>query len=320
VFLSDFSYIPITEKSQKTTMTTQTTLVPLTGPISGSVTLSEVFEKVLDRVDISDTTRKTYRYGVRDFLEWNRGETLDPSILVQYKKYLRDRSDLSTGTKNLYLSGVRTVVRTLHTYGVLDRDPSVGLKGFKVNRSLKRGPITDSEVERVFNEIRGSEDRRLLPLFSLMYLQGLRQKEILGLKVEDFESDSKTLWILGKGRDDKESVDLHPQTVQVLDSYLEETGRKSGYLFGSRQNPNGPMTYQNLNVLIRKVHKSVGVKNKGHSWRKVFVSKLIDSGMDLLTVSSFSRHRSIEMLKVYYDRLDRTKKLPQYYEVFSTVN
>jgi integrase len=150
-----------------------------------------------------------------------------------------------------------------------------------------------------------------------MYLQGLRQKEILGLRVEDYEPDSLSLWILGKGRDDKERVDLHPQTVRVLDQYLKETGRKSGYLFGSRQNPNGPMTYQNLNVLIRKVHGSVGIKNKGHSWRKVFVSKLIESGMDLLTVSSFSRHQSIEMLKVYYDRLDRKKNLPKYYEVFS---
>jgi integrase len=286
-------------------MTPKTDLIPLTGPISGSVSLSEVFERVLDRVDISETTRKTYHYGVRDFVEWNTVGTLDHSTLVQYKKYLRDRSDLSTGTKNLYLSGVRTVVRTLHTYGVLDRDPGDGLKGFKVNRTLKRGPISDVEVTKVFNLIRDSEDRRLLPLFSLMYFQGLRQKEILGLKVEDFESDSKSLWILGKGRDDKEQVDLHPQTVLVLENYLEETGRRSGFLFGSRQNPNGPMTYQNLNVLIRKVHTTVGVKNKGHSWRKVFVSKMIDSGMDLLTVSSFSRHRSIEMLKVYYDRLDQ---------------
>jgi integrase/recombinase XerC len=296
----------------------QTSVVLTSTPITGSVSLSVVFERVLERVDISESTRKTYRYGIRDFLEWNTNGELTPSSLLDYKKFLRGRSDLSTGTKNLYLNGVKTVVRTLHTHGVLERDYGKVVKGFKVNRTLKRGPITDSEIQRVFSVVRKSEDRRLLPLFSLMYLQGLRQKEILGLRVEDFEPDTLSLWILGKGRDERERVDLHPQSVRILENYLEETGRRSGYLFGSRQNPNGPMTYQNLNVLIRKVHESVGVKNKGHSWRKVFVSKLIDSGMDLLTVSSFSRHKSVEMLKVYYDRLDRTKKLPQYYEVFST--
>ena len=305
-------------KSHPTPTTIEnSSVVPLSGPVFGGVRLSEVFEKVLDRVDVSETTRRTYRYGVRDFLEWNSEGRLDPSTLIQYKTYLRNRSDISTGTKNLYLNGVKSVVRTLHTFGVIEKDPGKGLKGFRVSRTLKRGPITDSEVKKVFGFIQESEDLRLLPLFTLMYLQGLRQKEILGLRVEDYEPDSLSLWILGKGRDDKERVDLHPQTVRVLDQYLKETGRKSGYLFGSRQNPNGPMTYQNLNVLIRKVHGSVGIKNKGHSWRKVFVSKLIESGMDLLTVSSFSRHQSIEMLKVYYDRLDRKKNLPKYYEVFS---
>ena len=280
--------------------------------------MSSKFENVLELMDISETTRRTYRYGVRDFVQWNLEGTLDPSTLVRYKTFLRGRSDLTTGTKNLYLSGVRTVVKTLYTYGVLDRDPGQGLKGFKINRNHKRGPITDIEVEKVFKVLKDSADLRLFPIFGLMFLQGLRQKEVLNIKVEDFEPDTMSLWILGKGRDDRERIDLHPQTVTILQTYLMGRGLKSGYLFTSRQNLEGPMTLQNLNWLIRKVHRLVGIKNKGHSWRKVFVSKLIESGMDLLTVSSFSRHQSIDMLKIYYDRLDRQKKLPQYYEVFST--
>lgn len=281
------------------------------------VDLTGMFESVLERVDISTGTRRTYRYGVRDFVSWNVEGTLDVSTLVQYKNYLRERTDLTTGTKNLYLSGVRTVVKTLYTLGVLERDIGVGLKGFKINRGHKKGPITDEEVDRVFRLVRELKDKRLLLLYTLLYFQGLRQKEVLTVQVEDFNRESKSLWILGKGNDEKERVDLHPQTVNVLEWYIKETGTKSGYLFWSRQNKSGHMTSQNLNWLIRKVHEEVGITNTGHSWRKVFVSKLIDSGMDLLTVSSFSRHKSIEMLKVYYDRLDRSKKLPKYYEVFS---
>jgi len=267
---------------------------PVPELVTSSVNLTEMFERVLDQVDISNGTRRTYRYGVRDFTSWNVDGTLDQSTLVRYKNYLRDRTDLTTGTKNLYLSGVRTVVRTLYTLGVLERDTGKGLKGFKITRCHKSGPITDDQVEKTFRVVREMKDKRLFLLFSLLYLQGLRQKECLTLRIEDFEPDTKSLWIVGR-----------------------ETGLKSGYLFWSRKNKSGHMTSQNLNWLIRKVHGEVGITNTGHSWRKVFVSKLIDSGMDLLTVSSFSRHKSIEMLKVYYDRLDREKKLPKYYEVFS---
>jgi integrase len=68
--------------------------------------------------------------------------------------------------------------------------------------------------------------------------------------------------------------------------------------------------------MIRAVHEACGIKNTGHAWRKAFTSKLIDSGLDLLTVSAFTRHKSISMLQVYYDRLDKGKKLPIYYETF----
>ena len=157
---------------------------------------------------------------------------------------------------------------------------------------------------------------RLSLIYTLLYFQGLRQKECLTIRVEDLNLGNKTLSIIGKGRDDRELIDLHPETVRVLVWYLEETELKSGYLLYSRKKKSGHMTPRHLSHLLKTVHEKCRLETKGHSWRKVFVSKLIDSGMDLLTVSQFSRHKSIEMLKVYYDRIDHKKKLPKYYEVF----
>ena len=274
-------------------------------------------ERVLDTCDIKESSRSSYRYGIRDFVKWNHEGILGPDTLVSYKRFLQGRTDLSISTKNQYLSGVRIVLRKLHEVGVLERDFGKGVKGFKVTSEHKRNPITDEEVTRVFNLVREMKDKRLLVLYTLLYFQGLRQKEVLTITVEDFDPEGKTLRILGKGRDDLEKIDLHPQTVKVMKWYLKENNLKSGYLFWSRQNRSGHMTRQNLNWLIRQVHEKCGITNVGHGWRKVFVSKLIDSGMDLLTVSSFSRHQSIEMLKVYYDRLSRKKVLPKYYQVFS---
>jgi len=292
--------------------------IPQTPQVLIPLDLSGMFGTVLDQVDISEGTRKTYRYGVKDFLSWNHEGRLDPFVLRDYKNYLRERTDLTTGTKNLYLSGVRTVLKTLFIYGVLHSDPTKDLKGFRMTRTHKSGPISDDEVTKVFRLVREMRDRRLLLIYTLLYFQGLRQKECLTIRVEDLDLGNRTLSILGKGRDDRELVDLHPETVRVLNWYLTETGLKSGYLLYSQKNKSGHMTSRHLSHLLTTVHQKCGLETKGHSWRKVFVSKLIDSGMDLLTVSQFSRHKSIEMLKVYYDRIDHKKKLPKYYEVFGS--
>lgn len=282
--------------------------------------LKNLVEKVLETCDVKESTRTSYRYGLVDFLGWNREGLLDPNVVVRYKAYLRNRTDLATGTKNLYLAGVRIVLRKLFESGVLPRDFGQGVKNFSVSRGLKRSPITDEEVQRVFAALRGMDDPRLLVVFTLLYLQGMRQNEVLLVRAEDFNADAMTLAILGKGRDERELIDLHPGTVKVLGTYLQDLHLKSGYLFASPKKRDCPLTRQQLHNMIRGVHQQCGITNVGHGWRKVFVSKLIDGGMDLLTVSSFSRHRSIEMLKVYYDRLDRKKKLPQYYEVFAEVS
>ena len=65
-----------------------------------------------------------------------------------------------------------------------------------------------------------------------------------------------------------------------------------------------------------KIHRELGISSNLHGWRKVFTSKLINSGMGLLTVQTFTRHKSIDQLQIYYDRLDKESSLPTYYESF----
>jgi integrase/recombinase XerC len=299
---------------------TTTDLAPPTAvsPVIGHVgsTIGELADRVFAVTDIKNSTKQTYRYGVRDFASWNVAGTLDATTLIRYKKHLRERADLSTSTKNLYLSGVRVLVRRMFELGLAERDLGKGVKGFSVSRQHKRAAISDTQVEKVFRYLRQNPDKRLILVFTLMYYQGLRQKEVLDLRVEDFDSTGMTLNILGKGRDDREKIDLHPKTVEAIRRFIAQAELKSGYLFISRKNPSAPISRIQLGRLIRAVHRECEVANTGHSWRKVFTSKLIDGGMDLLTVSSFTRHKSIQQLQTYYDRIERTKKLPRYYQLF----
>jgi integrase/recombinase XerC len=53
------------------------------------------------------------------------------------------------------------------------------------------------------------------------------------LNVADIEMEQKTMMVTGKGADDQELVDLHPNSSEALEKYLKTTKKKSGALFTS---------------------------------------------------------------------------------------
>jgi integrase len=50
----------------------------------------------------------------------------------------------------------------------------------------------------------------------------------------------------------------------------------------------------------QEVFAQFDIETSLHSFRKAFVSGLIEGGLELITVSRFSRHRSIQQLQTYY--------------------
>lgn len=286
--------------------------------ISPTTTLEEMIGRVFDVTDLRPSTRRTYVHALRIFTAWAAGRPLDATILVAYKNHLRDRRDLAAKSKNLYLAAARTVFRQLFALGVLPYDASALVKSFSVDPGHKRPPVTDTQVKRAFDYLTRCRDARLVLILNLLYRQGLRQKEVVDLRVEHFNEHDATLAILGKGRDDRELIHLHPETVRALRTYLYGRRMKDGYVFPSRKRPSGHIGTNALYKIVMAVHDACGIANSPHSWRKVFTSKLIESGMNLLDVQAWTRHRSTDQLRVYYDRLSLTKTLPTYYAALGT--
>jgi site-specific recombinase XerD len=279
--------------------------------------LGALVDRVFALSDLAPSTKKTYQMAARHFVSWAGSRPLTTAILVEYKSALRNRTDLSAKTKNLYLAAIRTVFRRLFELGSLPVDFSKTVRSFKTNGGHKRAPISDAQVEAAFAYATKKKDHRLLLILNLLYRQGLRQKEVVDIDVEHFDEDAATLSILGKARDDRETINLHPLTVRALADYLRENELKAGPIFASRKKQGEHLTTNMLYRLVRDLHRRCGIKNSPHGWRKVFASRLIESGMNLLDVQSYTRHKSVEQLKVYYDRISIQRTLPEYYKTFA---
>ena len=151
----------------------------------------------------------------------------------------------------------------------------------------------------------------------------MRQVEVTRLDFSDIDLVAGTALILGKGRDDKEIVYLHPETTQALKDYLKTNKVKSGVLFPSQSNnsKNKRLTTRTIRGLVKNLLNKLDINKTTHGFRHYFTTTLIKTYKgDLLEVANYTRHRGLEMLQVYNDTIKHQADLPRYYSAFKGVS
>lgn len=275
-------------------------------------TLISVAESVIGNSDLRESTRQTYRRAIIAFASWFDAseERHDPGTLIRFKRDLEARGTLSAATKSLYLNAARLLYRRLFELGEIDQNLAAGIRGFAISPKHKRSPISDEQIASVDAHLRELNDVRLSAIVDLLFRQGLRRNEVVTLRVGDLDWDAGMIAVKGKGRDDRELIPMHPYTRRSLERYVTETPVRDGYLFPSRGDATKHITTTRLYQLVMAIHHQLEIGNTVHGYRKAFTSRLIDSGMNLMTVQQFTRHRTLEMLKIYYDRKEQKKAMP----------
>jgi integrase len=282
---------------------------------------------IFSRLDVAESTREEYTMRISGFLNYLEGQPLTHESYLDYKRYLQKRGDLTVSTKNKYLVAARILLKELHRRGLLPVDLTANVRLLQQSKKHKRDGLDDDEMARFAAWLRGREltatSARLKALVCLMALQGLRQIEVCRLDVADIDLVGRTVLVRGKGRDDKELFDLHPETARALKDYMRTARVGDGPLFpsthrGDRYERLVPRTVRRL---IRQPFDELGIDKTTHGFRHYFVTKLcVAYGGDLLTVSQYTRHNSLEMLQVYNDRHKQKEDLPNYYRVFEEVH
>jgi len=246
---------------------------------------------------------------------------------LNFKRNLAVRNDIGVATKNKQLATARIFLKELNRIGVLPRDITQNIKSFNQGRKHKRSGLNETQVSRIINALAElpltTQNTRLKALLSLLIFQGLRQVEIVRLNIADINLEASSALVQGKGRDDKEVVDLHPQTVKALREYLSSNKLADGPLFVSNSNngKNQRLTTKSIRVIVGKLLSEVGIEGKTtHGFRHFFTTTLIKQfGGNLLDVMAYTRHKSMEMLVVYNDQVRKSEDLPRYYQAFETI-
>lgn len=282
--------------------------------------------KVFDLLDVSEATRKDYKYRIGLFLDFTGERGFNRNSFLEFKRSLAERTDLAVATKNKYLATAKIFLKEANRQGFLPADITQNIKTFSQSKKHKRDGLNDEEMSKLTTAIKELPETptsaRLKAILSLLVFQGLRQVEIIRLDVRDIDFISKTAFIQGKGRDDKEPIYLHPETIKAIQSYLKSNKIADGALFTSQSNnnKNQRLTTRAIRDIVKKTLNDLGIEKTTHGFRHYFTTTLIKTYKgDLLEVAQYTRHKSLEMLQVYNDNINRKADLPRYYQAFSGI-
>lgn len=188
-------------------------------------------------------------------------------------------------TKRIYLNNLRLAFRDMLALGLVDHDPTLGLRTPPIPRGQPR-PIPPNEVALLMTMRQRERGWMILGLRA-----GLRAVEVTRVELHHLERGVHG-WQLRvpRGKNDKDAtIPAHPQVVELLQGLPPVQG------------PLWPFHSRYISRKWREHAERVGVYGRRfHDLRHTFATAAYKaSGNDLLVTKELCRHTSVQSTQVY---------------------
>lgn len=217
-------------------------------------------------------------------------EKLGPEEVRAYQVHLLEEK-VSWSVFNQVVCALRFLYRvTLRRSWAVDQIP--------FPRQAKRLPtvLGTEEAERLLGAVGSLKHRTML---MLAYGAGLRVSEVVGLRVEDIDSQRMVIRVReGKGRKER-LVMLSPVLLEALRRYWR-WARPREWLFPG-QDPNRPLSVRSLQKVCERARRVAGLQKRVtvHALRHSFATHLLEAGTDLRLIQELLGHRSLKTTAIY---------------------
>jgi integrase/recombinase XerD len=240
----------------------------------------EVFISTLRTAGASENTVRLYSTAVREFLKFAKKNPREITT-ADINAWLTHIAGKRTTTIRYYMIAVNRFLRWLQ---VDVRPPMPRPRPRKV-RALER-----DEVERLFSVARGKE----LLILSLLLDTGLRAKELLSLKREDVDLESRSIRVKDTKNGEERVVFFTNRTSQMMKEYLKSCPDK---LFD--------ISYQGLYKMLKGLGRRAGVQLRPHVLRHTFATNAARRAMPLPALQAIMGHKDIKTTQIYMHLVSR---------------
>ena len=269
----------------------------------------------------SPQTIKTYNTEIRLFVAYVVGEMgkdlsgLTAEDVSVYREHLINTYAAATAAKKLAVLR-RFLIFTFMT-GATTVNPEA-LRFFAKSPRVRQDPaynvLTEDELQRMLNAARADNYRDYVML-AVMAGCGLREAEVVGLKLSDFQeagNGAVMLRVLGKG-DKIRNVPISPDLWRLVQRYVLLSGRSLNShtdarkpLITSRVGKDKPLTTRSVQNIVKKYVRAAGITKpiSPHSIRHTVGTNMAVNEAPLLVIQQFLGHSDPKTTMRYIRRAE----------------
>lgn len=239
------------------------------------------------------STTKAERYALNKLSKFIRMRYLDQitpkmadAFVTAIAREKKKDKTLTPGAVNFYIRTLKAIFTTAHKWGYVDRNPFVGVKAIRFERSMPR-ILTLGEIASVFEAAKRIEPA-MAPLIEFYLLTGMRRNEALNLEWRDVDLARNVLILRNTKGKRARTVPMAPRVKTILDG-RRELARP--FLFR-------PSTVSHKFTLIAR---EAGIGDVSlHDLRRSFTSYAQDIGMPAMFLPWLIGHTEEQTTQQHY--------------------
>mgnify|MGYP000862295960 CR=1 FL=1 len=276
-------------------------------------------DSYLEYIDIKATTKHNYGKILSGFAEYvDRLPNLPKrQDIMAYRELLKSKSKAATVQKHIVV--IRNFYRWYHIEGY-GPNSAEGVKGMKIESNFKRESLTLEASQKLLHRAKSHAKKDIIgkrnyALIALLLTTGLRTIEVERADVEDisFIDESKVLYIMGKGHDEKDTyVKLSPEVYGLIEEYL--IARQDDYkpLFTNHVKPyyGDRIKTRVVSRVVKEMLREIGIDNpkySAHSLRHTAATLSLMEGANIEETQQLLRHKDPSTTQIYIHRIRKTK-------------
>ncbi len=248
---------------------------------------------------LSQNTIDAYR---RDLSEFSKGlddiQKIDRMTINTFVRKLRE-DKLAASSVIRKIASLRGFFKWASSTGIITKNPAATLEQPKVPQRLPK-VISLKEIEEMLHNNLNPLEHVIM---ELLYSCGLRVSELVNLKLNDIDLNSKYVRCFGKGSKER-IIPMGEMAKNIIKEYLPERDLLIKKYNLSTKNllimSNGrQITRQDVYTFIHAQGKLIHKNISPHTLRHSFATHLLENGADLRVVQELLGHSDVSTTQLY---------------------
>ncbi len=249
--------------------------------------LCEGFEEFIGlRKNLSVATIESYNYSFKNVVNLfgdAKIRDIDEAKMEQLERLLKTR--ISENSVASYFNKLKVIFEYFKSQRYIEVNP-VPDRQMKIEEPLA---FERKQIEDILSKLK-KKNRKHYRVVALLTLTGMRISELLRLSFDDIDFKENIMVIRNtKGRRE----DKFPLYEELREFLLNEFPNREGFLFDYKSK-------DSMKFFKKFLIKEGYFDYNFHNLRKTFISKLVNSGMNVFDVMKLARHRNINTTLKHY--------------------